>query len=100
MQAYADAPGSLGLNAFGASTGVYGEGGTGVKGKSYTGLGGDFSGATAPIRLQPATTSGAPTTGTHKRGELYVDSQGQLFLCVADSVSGNAGTWKHVHLDN
>jgi hypothetical protein len=69
----------------------------GVKGTSYTRLGGDFSGATAPIRMQWGTTNGAPTTGAHKRGELFVDAQGQLFLCVAD---GTPGSWKHVHLDN
>jgi hypothetical protein len=66
--------------------------------KSYIGLGGEFSGASAPIRLDPATTAGAPTSGTHKRGELYVDSQGSLFLCVADSAGTSAGTWKKVVL--
>jgi hypothetical protein len=43
-------------------------------------------------------TTGAPKSGTHKRGELLVDSQGQLFLCTADSTGGNAGTWKQVTL--
>ncbi|MBV9169203.1 MAG: hypothetical protein JOZ81_03860 [Chloroflexi bacterium] len=73
-------------------------GGTGVFGESVNGLGAEFKGGEAPVRLDPGTTAGAPTSGTHKRGELYVDSQGQLFLCVADSTSGNAGTWKQVVL--
>ena len=73
--------------------------GTGLTADSPGGLGGDFSGKEAPIRLDPASTAGAPTTGTHHKGELYVDSKGQLFLCVADSVNGNPGSWKHVHLD-
>ena len=33
------------------------------------------------------------TTGTHRKGELYVDNTGQLFYCVADSTGGNGGSW-------
>jgi hypothetical protein len=73
--------------------------GTGLSASSNTGIGASFSGGAAPIQLAPSLTSGAPKTGTHHRGELYVDNQGQLFLCTADSTAGNAGTWKHVHLD-
>jgi hypothetical protein len=72
--------------------------GLGVSGHSTNGLGAEFSGGKAPIRLAPAATPGAPTTGSHKRGELYVDSQGDLFLCTQDSVSGNAGKWRKVVL--
>jgi hypothetical protein len=70
---------------------------TRIPGNGFNGLGGEFSG-TARVRLVPATGVGAPTTGLHKRGELYVDSQGNLFPCVADSVSSNAVTWKKVVL--
>jgi hypothetical protein len=73
--------------------------GLGVAGHSTNGLGAEFSGGKAPIRLVPSGAPGAPTSGTHKRGELYVDSQGTLFLCVADSVGNTAGTWRKVHLD-
>jgi hypothetical protein len=41
---------------------------------------------------------GAPQSGTHVRGELYVDSTGQLWLCTADSTGGNVGTWHQVVL--
>jgi len=81
-----------------AMSGFSSIGGTGVFGQSVNGLGAEFKGGEAPLRLDPATTAGAPTSGTHKRGELYVDSKGQLFLCVADSVNGNPGTWKQVVL--
>jgi hypothetical protein len=81
---------TFGVDSTGNDTGVSASGGV---------YGGSFSGKTAPVWLHPSFTAGAPTSGFHRRGELYVDSQGQLFLCVADSVGGNAGTWKHVHLD-
>ena len=72
--------------------------GTAVAGISNSEYGGLFGGKQAPIRLFPASTAGAPTTGSHRKGELYIDSQGNLFLCTADSVGGNAGTWKKVVL--
>jgi hypothetical protein len=93
----------VGVQGNGVNVGVSARsfGGTGLSASSSKGLGAEFQGGQgqAPVRLVPATTSGAPTTGTHHRGELYVDSQGQLFLCTADSAAGNAGTWRHVHLD-
>lgn len=89
IQAYADSPGSQGVYAFGDSDGVRADGK----------IGGNFSGSMAPIRLQPAAAAGAPTTGTHTRGEMVVDSQGNLFLCMADSTTSTpAGTWKKVVL--
>ena len=73
--------------------------GVGVIANSDDGLGGEFHGGKAPIRLAPAATAGAPNaaTGTHKRGEFYVDANGQLFFCTVD---GTPGTWKRVRLDN
>ena|SRR5215831_8008724 len=77
-------------------TGVRGTGGlVGVHGSSTRGLGGDFSGGLAPLRLQPADTQGSPTSGTHSTGEFYVDNQGALYFCIAN---GTPGTWKRVQL--
>lgn len=64
-----------------------------VLGQSTNGLGGEFSGGEAPLRLVPSATVGAPKTGTHHKGELYVDSNGDLFYCKAD---GTSGTWMKV----
>lgn len=36
----------------------------------------------AQVFIRPHTGVGAPTTGAHKVGELYVDSTGALFYCV------------------
>ena len=60
-------------------------------GQSVNGLGGEFIGGEAPLRLVPSATTGAPKTGTHHKGELYVDSNFDLFYCKAD---GTPGTWK------
>src|SRR5262249_24419897 len=95
ISAYADQPGTIGVNAFGAVDGVYAEGGTGLFGRSYTGYGAELAGAKAPLRLDPGQAAGAPTSGAHQRGELYVDSVGHLFLCLAD---GTPGTWREVML--
>jgi hypothetical protein len=68
---------------------------TAVQARSYTGYGAELAGAKAPLRLDPGQAAGAPTSGPHQRGELYVDSQGHLFLCLAD---GTPGTWREVAL--
>jgi hypothetical protein len=78
---------TVGLDAF--------ANGTGVAGFSNNEVGGDFAGKEAPIRLRAATTVGAPTSGLHHSGELYVDKNGDLFYCKAD---GTPGTWKKVVL--
>jgi hypothetical protein len=74
--------------------------GTGVVGESAKGAGlagkGGLYGATlqgglAPVRLIPSlTVTGAPQSGFHHRGELFVDTTGSLFYCKADGVPG---TW-------
>ncbi len=69
--------------------------GVAVQGESVSGYGGDFSGGRAPLVLRAATTAGAPATGNHTTGELFVDSTGKLFFC---SASGAPGTWKQVSL--
>jgi hypothetical protein len=61
-------------------------------------IGAELSGTSAPLRLDPASTPGAPTSGSHKRGELYVDSNGDLFYCKADGAAGTPGTWLKVVL--
>lgn len=79
-----------------SSDGVYGDSSTGaaVRGASTSGVGGAFAGGQAAIRLTPAASGiGAPTTGTHQIGELYVDSVGGLFYCIA---AGTPGTWARV----
>jgi hypothetical protein len=71
--------------------------GTAVSGISDNEVGGLFGGKEAPIRMFPASTPGAPTSGVHHRGELYVDSAGLLFYCSAD---GTPGTWHQVAFKN
>ena len=68
---------------------------TAVAGVASQGVGGLFGGKEAPIRMFKAQTAGAPTSGLHHAGELYVDSTGLLFYCTTD---GTPGTWKQVVL--
>jgi hypothetical protein len=56
-------------------------------------FGGQFKGTNAQIHLVPGTTVGRPAAGNHLMGELYMDSAGTLFVCVA---SGSPGTWLRV----
>ena len=66
----------------------------GVAGSSSSSYGGVFfSGGLAPLRLIPATTQGAPTTGAHQIGELFVDRDGNLFFCKA---GGPPPTWVRI----
>jgi hypothetical protein len=46
------------------------------------------------IDSPPGTTAGKPTTGFHGKGDIYMDSAGTLFVCVA---FGNPGTWPAIH---
>jgi hypothetical protein len=43
--------------------------------------------------LTPASTTGAPTTGTWALGELHVDSAHALFVCVT---AGTPGSWAQI----
>ena len=54
--------------------------GIGVRGMSKHGYGATLQGGQAPLRLLPAETAGAPS-GYHQVGELFVDSQGNLWFC-------------------
>jgi hypothetical protein len=80
-------------------TGVFGDSnsGTGVEGHSHMGsgvhgrsdtdaYGGIFTSNFAQIRLEPVANSfGPPNTGSHKKGEFFVDAMGALFYCGGGS---------------
>jgi hypothetical protein len=68
--------------------GVFGSGFIGVMGSGD--VGGFFSGTLAAISLQPQDLSGAPTSGDYSKGDLLVDADGVMFMCVVD---GNPGSW-------
>jgi hypothetical protein len=70
--------------------GVFGTGAGGVLGLGT--VGGVFSGSVVAINLDPQAGAGAPT-GEAFKGDLAVDSNGILYLCVAD---GTPGTWIRV----
>jgi hypothetical protein len=57
------------------------------------GIGVVAMGSQAPLRLFPADTAGAPQSGSHFKGELVVDLNGDLYLCVQD---GQPGTWRKI----
>lgn len=65
-------------------------GGYGVSGYSVNGYGVYAYGGVAPLLLIPSSTAGAPTSGFHQLGEVYVDSAGTFYRCV---VAGTPGTW-------
>ncbi|HEV2237598.1 MAG TPA: hypothetical protein VGR57_13135, partial [Ktedonobacterales bacterium] len=73
-------------------TGVSGNSGSGIgiQGNSVTGLGGTFTGGQAPIALGLGFAPGAPTSGTHVKGEVYLDVNAVLWTCVA---GGAPGMW-------
>lgn len=89
---------NLGVYGF-SSSGVgilgYSQSQYGVSGSSGMSYGGSFYGGLAPLRLVPASTPGAPSTGNHLMGELYVDSVGNLYFCTQN---GTPGTWAKLNL--
>ncbi len=62
----------------------------GVAGVSDTGCGVFARGVLAPLYLSPSGFAGAPTTGAHSPGQMYVDQNGVFYKCV---VAGTPGTW-------
>jgi len=65
-------------------------GGAAVEGTSSQGYGLSAQGGLAPLFLTPSIASGAPTSGTHAVGEIYVDSDAVLYVC---NVAGTPGNW-------
>lgn len=88
--------GVMGQNTGTAGTGVQGIGrgstNAGVSGINKEGYGGRFLGGRAQLMLVPGFNTGKPT-GAHSKGEIYMDSRGVLFVCVAD---GDPATWRRV----
>lgn len=66
----------------------------GLYGVSTAGYGVVADGARAPLRLVPASSTGAPTSGAHQLGEIWVDSAGILYKCVT---AGSPGVWAAVY---
>jgi hypothetical protein len=83
--------GVLGRN--GAGAGVRGEGRFGLYGKATVtnGYAAVLEGGKAQLRLVPSTTTGKPTSGSHLKGEIYLDRAGAIFVCTAP---GTPGTWR------
>jgi len=71
----------------------FGSTGAGVHGEHFgSGYGGQFKGGRAQLRLVPGDGAGRPG-GAHTKGEIYMGSNGALFVCVK---SGTPGTWRKV----
>ena len=88
-----NSPNSVAVQADNQSTGAGSIGVDASATQSTGGLGGRFAGSLAPLLLVPATTTGAPATGPHAAGELFVDAAGDLYYCRA---AGSPGTWVNV----
>lgn len=74
------------------ATGVLGTGKTGVAGMSTgPGYAGYFEGGKAQLRIMPSLEGGRPTTGSHFKGEIYMDTAGTLFVCIG---TGTPGKWR------
>jgi len=91
----ANVAGIQGVNT-GSGPGVMGEasssGSAGVYGRNPSGYGGRFEGqGKAHLQLIPRDNVGPPTTGGHGKGELAMDRNATLWVCVA---SGGPGTWR------
>jgi hypothetical protein len=87
---YGEHKGTSGYGTVGIGKGPLG---AGVLGRNEEGYGGQFEGKRAQLMLKPGRSAGKPTTGKHQRGEIYMDSAGTLFVCVA---KGTPGTWKEI----
>ncbi len=89
---YGEHTGTSGDGVVGAGKGV----GAGVLGRNNTGYGGQFEGGRAQLMLKPGVITGKPTSGAHTKGEIYMDSAGALFVCVASNTSTAAAKWRKV----
>lgn len=89
-------PAGTGMRGEGVVHGVHGKttsGGTGVYGEGGNGYAGAFSGGKAQLRIVPKPGTGRPTGGSFGKGDVYMDSAANLFVCVA---GGSPGTWKKI----
>ena len=86
-------PGVLGSSSNGPGVQGFGQGAnaTGVDGRG-NGYGGHFRGGKAQLQLLPKSGTGRPS-GAHSKGEIYMDSNAALFVCVR---SGTPGKWRKV----
>jgi hypothetical protein len=75
--------------------GLVDQDGYGIYGASPQGIGGAFAGGAAQLRLVPGATVGPPSGSTHQMGELYLDSQGDLYLCT---LGGASSRWTKLNL--
>lgn len=67
--------------------------GSGIEARDSV-YGGKFSGSRAQLMLVPkGGTAGKPTTGTHAKGEISMDSAATFWVCTR---GGNPGTWRKV----
>jgi hypothetical protein len=76
----------FGLIGDGSSVGVVGSAVIGVFGAGT--VGGIFSGTDSAVNFAPRTTPG-PTSSAAFKGDVAVDSEGVLWLCIADGTPGN-----------
>ncbi len=87
---------SVAAGVLGASDSGPGVHGVAGYSSSNGGYGGKFEilrGGLAQLLLTPFGSGGYPTTGAHQTGEIFMDPNGNLFVCVA---SGTPGAWKQV----
>ncbi|HEX6799119.1 MAG TPA: hypothetical protein VF116_15525, partial [Ktedonobacterales bacterium] len=82
--------GVVGATASGTGVSGVATSGIGVAGNSSSGLDLAATG-TGRIKQNPQGSAGAPSSGSHTKGEMIRDSSGDLFLCVAD---GTPGIWQ------
>jgi hypothetical protein len=72
----------------------FGPTGVGVHGEHFGGgYGGQFKGGKAQLKIVPSGSTGRPKGGTHSKGELYMDSNAALFVCVK---GGTPGRWRKI----
>jgi hypothetical protein len=93
-------PSSVGVQGVSVSSmGLYGISSTGsaVVGSSVSGVGGLFAGGTAPVQLFPSEVPGAPTSGAHQLGQIWLDSSGILWVCITQGTPGNWVRLTSVH---
>jgi hypothetical protein len=82
--------GVYGYTDDGRGTYGYANSGSALYGYAGSGYGLTAFGGRAPLYLNPGATAGPPTTGSHQRGEVWVDANGLHWHCVA---TGTPGTW-------